>query len=150
LRRYWQHKIDLIGGFFVKTTVKWSGDKTYQATDKNGATVKIDPTSQVKGAISPPDLLLMSLGSCKGIFFLPAAKGLGLNIEHFEITLEGEKSKHPPQLFSKIKSKFIVWGNVTKEEVKKAIDKADQKCFIAYSLNPDIEMETTIEVKEDN
>ena len=132
----------------MKTIVKWSGGPSYVGMDVKENQVKISPKAAEEDAISPPDLLLMSLGSCKGIFFLPAVKELGLDVKDFEITLEGEKSKNPPKLFEKINIYFKVWGDVTKEDVKRAIKKSDEKCFIAYSLNPDIETETFTQIEK--
>lgn len=133
----------------MNSTVIWRGEQVYKGIDKNGNQVVIDPTTKADGSISPPDLLLMSLGSCKGIFFNPAVKEMGLEVQDFEISLTGEKSKQPNKLFNKININFRVWGDVTEQDVQKAIEKADTKCFIAHSLDPEIVMETSLEIVND-
>ncbi|EEG76387.1 OsmC family protein [Dethiobacter alkaliphilus AHT 1] len=131
----------------MKTKVKWMGEQSYVAVDNNGLEVKISPKPQQNDMLKPPDLLLMSLGSCTGLFFLPAAKELGLAIEHFEVVVTGEKANNPPKLFSSIHIHIDVWGQVTEDKVEKAIEKGHDKCFILHSLNPDIEIKTSFELK---
>ncbi|MDW7650477.1 MAG: OsmC family protein [Bacillota bacterium] len=130
----------------MKTTVKWLGEQSYLGTDENGIAIKINPKPQVTDMVKPPDMLLMSLGSCTGLFFTPAVKELGLDIQTFEVVLTGEKAANPPELFKAINIHLKVWGSVTESQMEQAIAKSHQKCFILHSLHPDIEINTTFEI----
>lgn len=130
----------------MKTTVRWLGEQSYLGLDENGIEIKINPKPQKNDMVKPPDLLLMSLGSCTGLFLTPAIKELGLDVDNFEIILTGEKAANPPKLFNAIMIHIKVWGNVTEPELALAIEKSHDRCFILHSLHPNIEVRTTFEI----
>lgn len=132
----------------MKTTVKWLGEQSYLGRDENGNEIKINPKPKIYDMIKPPDLLLMSLGSCTGLFLTPAIKELGLDINDFEVVLTGEKAANPPALFSAINIHVKVWGSVTEPQLEQAMEKSHQKCFILHSLHPDIQIKSTFEIME--
>lgn len=131
-----------------ETTVKWLGDQSYLGRDENGIEIKINPKPKQDDMVKPPDLLLMSLGSCTGLFLTPAIKELGLDVNDFEIVLSGEKAANPPALFDAINIHLKVWGSVTEPQLEQVMIKSHQKCFILHSLHPDIEIRTTFEIME--
>jgi putative redox protein len=88
----------------------------------------------------------MSLGSCTGLFLIPSSKELNVDLENFDINLEGVKAKEPPKLFDKIILNVKLKGNLTEEEGYKVLERAHDKCFILKSLNPNIEIENNIEL----
>lgn len=129
----------------MNVNIKWTGKQGFIGKNINGQEVFINPSPK-DSEISPPDLLLMSLGSCTGLFIVPAAKALKVEIEDFEISVKGVKSKNPPQLFEKIQIIAKLKGDLTMEEATTVLEKSHEKCFILYSLNPNIEIETLIEI----
>lgn len=131
----------------MKTTIKWLGEQSYVGIDSHGLEVKINPKPQENEMLKPPDLLLMSLGSCTGLFFTPAVKELGLHVDHFEIELVGEKAKNPPKLFASIHIHLTIWGTATESQIEAAIEKSHERCFILHSLDPGIKVNTTFELQ---
>ncbi len=130
----------------MEVSVKWQGAKSFIATDKNNLEVNISPDYKNTEMISPPDLLLMSLGSCSGLFILPSAKAAGVQIDDFSISLKGIKSASPPNLFDKIIETINLVGDISLESAKTIVHNAHNKCFILKSLNPNIVIETKIAI----
>ena len=132
----------------MNVNIKWNGEQNFTGENKKGESVVIDPSPNKDGVISPPDMLLMSLGSCTGLFLIPSSKELNLNLEDFNINLEGIKAKNPPKLFDKIIISVELKGELSEEEGYKVLERAHEKCFILKSLNPNIEIENKIEVSK--
>lgn len=128
--------------------IKWTGKQNFKGIALDGQTVAISPNKDQEGTITPPDLLLMSLGSCTGLFLLPAAKAMKVDMEDFEITVKGVKAETPPKLFDKIKIHVAFKGNMSEDQAEEILKRSHEKCFVLTSLNPNIEIESTIEVKQ--
>jgi len=132
----------------MNVTINWKEKQLFEGKTLDNQVISISPKSENGDAISPPDLLLMSLGSCTGLFILPSAKAMDVNVENFEVSLEGVKSTTPPKLFDKIIITVKFKGDLTKEEAQKVLEKAHEKCFILHSLNPNIEIENIIQIEK--
>jgi len=131
----------------MNVNIKWIGKQNFQAETIDGQKIDISPNQKDSGMISPPDLLLMSLGSCTGLFILPAAKALNVTIDNFEISLKGVKSDTPPKLFDKIQITVKFKGLLNEEQAHRVLEKAHEKCFVLHSLNPNIEIENIVEIQ---
>lgn len=131
----------------MNVDIKWLKDKNFKGTTKNGEAIRISPTKNLEGYISPPDLLLLSLGSCTGLFIMPAAKELGVELKDFDVSVKGTKSDHPPKLFEKITITVTFFGDLTNEKAEEILEKSHQRCFILHSLDPDITIENEIILK---
>lgn len=85
----------------MQVKISWEGGHNFVGYDKNTSSIGISPKTE-KNMITPPNLLLMSLGSCTGLFIIPTAKSFGVKLEDFEIDLKGIKANNPSKLFDKI------------------------------------------------
>jgi len=131
----------------MNVDIKWLKEKNFKGTTKNGEETLISPNKNLDGYISPPDLLLMSLGSCTGLFIMPAAKELGIALKDFDVSVKGTKSNNPPKLFEKITIAVTFFGDLTKEKAEEILEKSHQRCFILHSLDPSITIENDIVIK---
>ncbi|HKL41172.1 MAG TPA: OsmC family protein [Clostridia bacterium] len=131
----------------MNININWLEDKNFKGTTKDGEGILISPTKNLNGYISPPDLLLMSLGSCTGLFIMPAAKELGVVLEDFDISVKGTKSENPPKLFEKITIAVTFIGDLSQDDAKEILEKSHQRCFILHSLDPSITIENEIIIK---
>lgn len=132
----------------MKVNIKWMDKQNFEGETADGQKIIISPNQKEPNVISPPDLLLMSLGSCTGLFILPAAKALGVTLDDFEISLNGFKSDAPPKLFDKIQIQVKFKGKLTKDQAQEILEAAHEKCFILHSLNPNIKIENIIKIQE--
>ncbi|MBF7097554.1 OsmC family protein [Alkalibacter mobilis] len=129
----------------MNVEIKWIGKQNFIGNDSDGRSVMISPNKSEE-AITPPDLLLMSLGSCTGLFMLPAAKSMDVELEDFEVSLKGTKSETPPKLFDKIHIHVKLKGDMTELEANEILKKSHEKCFVLHSLNPNIQIENSITI----
>lgn len=130
----------------MNVNIQWLGDQNFQATNSTHKPLNISTKKDDPDVITPPDLLLMSLGSCTGLFMMPAAKALNLIIEDFSIQLQGIKAKTPPKLFDVIEIHVKIKGDLSQSQGEIIVKNAHDKCFILKSLNPDIEIINIIEI----
>jgi putative redox protein len=130
----------------MQVKINWRGGQDFLAVDSKGQEISISPKKDELDKVSPPDLLLISLGSCSGLFIIPSAKALGINLEDFKIDLRGIKAEKPPKLFDKIIEEVNLIGDFDFSLASEIVSGAHAKCFILKSLNPNIEIETVIKV----
>lgn len=128
--------------------IKWLGSTSFEGVNNNGQKVLISPNPKEYDKISPPDLLLMSLGSCTGLFLMPAAKKLNVEIKDYAINVQGVKSNNPPNLFEKIIVTVKFKGDLSQEQAEEIIEESNKNCFVLHSLNPEIKIESVISVEK--
>lgn len=131
----------------MNVNIKWSGKQNFTGETINGQLIQISPDKNEIEMISPPDLLLMSLGSCTGLFILPSAKAMGIELADFEIRVTGVKAETPPKLFDEINIFVKFVGNLNSTEANAILEKAHEKCFVLKSLNPNIKINNFIEIE---
>ena len=119
-----------------------------EVTHTEGYAFKVKtPTSEMiidaKGReLTPPDALLVSLGSCIGVYIRKYAEGARLAISAFTVTVEGDFSKQPPICFREIKVDIDLKGAKLDERRKKALVDFLRNCPVHTTLkiNPRIDM----------
>jgi len=103
----------------------------------NGKEFNID----IKGtAMTPPDALLASVGSCLGVYIRKYAQGAGLDLKDFEIKVEADFVKEPQVHFKDIDVSIDLKGLQLDERRKKALLGFIKNCPVHNTLksNPDI------------
>jgi putative redox protein len=100
--------------------------------------------------IRPPELLFHSIAGCVGIHLYEALHKEGKHTEHIEIETDAERiTEGYPKVFTKIYLFVKVKGDVSEEDVKKALDKTifdPGTCSIAYMINKVAPIEYKIEI----
>lgn len=96
---------------------------------------------QGKG-ISPPDVLLASLGSCLGVYIRKYSEGAKLDLKDFSINVEAEFCKETPMHFKEINVSVDLKGIQLDEPRKIALLEFIKNCPIHNTLksNPTIEI----------
>jgi putative redox protein len=88
----------------VEVTSK--GDYRFNVKSKD-AEIAVDAKGQ---AMTPPDVLLASLGSCMGVYIRKYAEGAKLPINDFTVTVEADLGKQSPYYFRQIKAVLDLKG----------------------------------------
>ncbi|MGC8497738.1 MAG: OsmC family protein [Thermoplasmata archaeon] len=78
-------------------------------------------------APSSMDYVLAGLGSCTSISIVSILKRMHEIITDFRVEIESEQASEPPRVFTKIKLKYIAYGIVDDNNLKKAIDLTFEK-----------------------
>lgn len=94
-------------------------------------------------AVTPPDTLLASLGSCIGVYIRKFAEGSGLALDEFSITVEAELSKEAPVCFRKINAFVDLKGFEMDERRKNALTHFIKNCPVHNTLKigPDVNID---------
>jgi len=115
--------------------------------------VPIDAAGYVGGkgrGIRPPELLFHSIAGCVGIHLYEALHKEGKHTESIEIETDADRiTEGYPKVFTKIYLFVKVKGDVSEEDVKKALDKTiydPGTCSIAYMINKVAPIEYKIEL----
>jgi putative redox protein len=137
----------------MKVRVVQKEDFHFLGTGESGREVPIDAAGYVGGkgrGIRPPELLFHSIAGCVGIHLYEALHKEGKHTEHIEIETDADRiTEGYPKVFTKIYLFVKVKGNVSEEDVKKALDKTifnPGTCSIAYMINKVAPIEYKIEI----
>ncbi len=90
--------------------------------------------------VTPPDALLVSVGSCIGVDIRKYADGAKLAIKDFTINVEADFGKEPPYRFRRIDVAIDLKGAELDERRKRAILEFIKNCPVHNTLktSPDI------------
>jgi putative redox protein len=137
----------------MKVRVVQKEDFHFVGVGEAGREVPIDAAGYVGGkgrGIRPPELLFHSIAGCVGIHLYEALHKEGKHTEHIEIETDAERiTEGYPKVFTKIYLFVKVKGDVSEEDVKKALDKTifdPGTCSIAYMINKVAPIEYKIEI----
>lgn len=86
------------------------------------------------GAMTPPDALLASLGSCAGVYIRKYAEGAKLDIQGFSVKVEAELSRDAPFSFRAINVTADLGSAVLDERRKKALTEFIKNCPVHNTL----------------
>lgn len=92
--------------------------------------------------LTPPDVLLASLGSCIGVYIRKYAEGAKLDLNNFKITVEAEFAKEAPLSFKAINVFVDLKSATLDERRKKALLEFIKNCPVHNTLkgNPEVEI----------
>ncbi|RMH08295.1 MAG: OsmC family peroxiredoxin [Aquificota bacterium] len=137
----------------MKVRVVQKEDFHFVGLGEAGREVPIDAAGYVGGkgrGIRPPELLFHSIAGCVGIHLYEALHKENKHVEHIEIETDAERiTEGYPKVFTKIYLFVKVKGQVSEEDVKKALDKTIYNpgtCSIAYMVNKVAPIEYKVEL----
>jgi len=126
----------------VKST--WTGGLRFVSESGSGHAVVTDAPQDVGGtdtAPSPVELVLCGLVNCSGVDVASILTKMKVPMEALEVTAEAERTEEHPRVFTRIRLKFIVKGDVPEKKLKKAIDlSANTYCSVAAMLSSHAEI----------
>ncbi len=109
------------------------------AVDELGHEVFMDSSVENGGknkGVRPMSMLIMGMGGCSAIDVVMILKKQRQPIDDLAIELEAEREKgKEPALWSKVKVRFILNGNIDKKKAEKAVSLSMEKyCSVAETL----------------
>lgn len=117
-----------------KVELENKGDLFFNAKSKDYV-FNIDPKGK---GMSPPDVLLASLGSCLGVYLRKYLENSDLAINEFKITVEADLSQETPVCFREINVKIDTRDVRLDDKRKNAIIEFIKNCPIhnTFKYNP--------------
>ena len=137
----------------MKVKVVQKEDFHFVGIGESNREVPIDAAGYVGGkgrGIRPPELLFHSIAGCVGIHLYEALHKEGKHTESIEIETDADRiTEGYPKVFTKIYLFVKVKGDVSEEDVKRALDKTiydPGTCSIAHMINKVAPIEYKIEL----
>jgi len=96
----------------------------------------------------PMELLLIGLGGCTGMDVVSILKKKRVPFTDFNMELNAEQSEDYPKVFTKIKIKYIIYGDgIDDKDVARAIELSETKyCSAMEMLRKSTKIETEYEI----
>lgn len=118
----------------MKATIKQVRGLTLVGKASSNHWVPIDTVEELEGqnaGTKPLELVLLGLGGCTGMDVISILKKMRSPIKDFEMELEADQAPQHPKVFTRIKMKYIFYGD--KEQIKsKDIERAIQLSESTY------------------
>jgi organic hydroperoxide reductase OsmC/OhrA len=145
-----------------ETRVHWTGstglgwdhyDRTHVATSPGADQEVRVTTGESKGdpaILNPEELLLMAASSCQMLWFLHLAAKARIDVVEYDdsATALMPTDQEPVRITEiALRPRIVVAGDANPERVTKLAHLAHEHCFVANSLNSDMTLEPTVEVR---
>lgn len=111
-----------------------------EASNEDGNKIRFDASPEVGGeglGVRPMQALLSALGSCSTIDVISILKKQRQKLKDIRITVTGEREKDvTPSLFTEAHIHFLLFGDLDKDKVSKAISLSVEKyCSVAKTMS---------------
>jgi organic hydroperoxide reductase OsmC/OhrA len=145
-----------------ETRLRWTGstglgwehyDRTHVGTAPGAAQEVRLTTGESKGdpsLLNPELLLLMAASSCQMLWFLHLAAKARVNVVEYEdgATALMPTDREPVRITEiTLSPRIVVAGDASEARVHKLAETAHQHCFVANSLNAQMTLQPTVEVR---
>lgn len=124
--------------------ISYLGGKKFKA-EYRGHSIIIDQPRDSGGedtGMTPPELLIASLGSCIGVYAVNFLKNTGLDSAGLTVNLKWEKVSEPTRI-SKIKAEVII-PNTRLDKREPAFLKVVEHCLVHNTLTNKAEIEIEV------
>ncbi len=96
---------------------------------------------------SPMEVLLMALGGCTAMDVLAILNKKRLEPEDFKVEVEGKRRETFPKIYTEIKVKYIVKGDIPEKALEQAIKLSMEKyCSVSAMLKATAKVEWEYEI----
>lgn len=130
------------------TKVRWTEGMAFEA-DVDGFKINMDAKSAVGGSDSgprPKPLMMVALAGCTGMDVVSILKKMRVEVDSFDIRVEGELTEEHPKHYSKMHIVYEFTGTkLPSDKINKAVNLSQERyCGVSASYNK--AMELTFEV----
>ncbi|NQU06184.1 MAG: OsmC family protein [Calditrichaeota bacterium] len=124
----------------------------FTGKNKDGHTTEMDsrPANVTTAGPTPMELLLQSLAGCTGMDVVFILRKRRLEVEKFEIVVEGIKREEHPQVYEEISLVYRAKGTgITLKVLEKAVSLSQDKyCSISSMLKNSVKLDWKCEIIE--
>lgn len=107
----------------LRATIEMETPRLFQAHGYTGATVPIHFPKEGEPHLGPGpmEMVLLGVGGCTAIDIVDILQKERETVEAFRIEMEAEKAPEPPAVFTKIRMKYVLRGDLKEANVQRAI-----------------------------
>jgi len=124
---------------------------TFVAKADSGHFITMDAPESLGGhnsASRPMEVILQALAGCTGMDVLSILKKKRVKVDHFAMTVTGERAETHPKVFTKIHLTYKFWGeDITESAAERAIELSETKyCSVSAMLKSTAEISSSFEI----
>jgi putative redox protein len=132
----------------VTAKVNWTDGERFVATSSASHAIVVDAGAD-KLANGPMELVLIALCSCTAVDVVSILTKKREPFTSVEVSAEGERAAEPPRVYTEIKLRYRVGGNVSRKAVEDAVRLSEEKyCSVAGMLNKTAKITYEIDLDE--
>ena len=127
--------------------VQWVGKERFIAQSPSGHMVALDSDRTTNGAPGPMELLLIALGACTATDMVLILAKKRQKLESLEVEVSGERSEHPPRVWTKLDILYKLSGVLEETAVRHAVRLSEEKyCSVAAMLGKTAAITSRVEI----
>lgn len=136
----------------MKVTInRVNNDVHFEGTGISNVPISIDGADKVGGidaGARPMELVLMAVGSCASMDIVSILKKQKQELKDIKINVEGERDyDQTPAIFTEIDVTFILFGNLDRNKVEKAVTLSMEKyCSVSAMLEKTVRINYSFEI----
>ncbi len=133
-----------------KAVVRYAGDDMFLGTPPSGHTQAIDVKGDRASAISPLEMLLVSVAACTAADIISILEKKRQDVTDYRVEIEGDRRDEYPRSFTTFRINHIVHGRgVSEKALSDAIELSDTKyCSVAATVRPTATIITSYQIFE--
>lgn len=130
---------------------RWVEGFQFVATPPSNHAIVLDGSANVgaaDSAIHPGELLLVGLAGCTGIDVVSILQKMKVEIDEFEVRVDGEANEEHPKYWKKLKVTYWIKGkDISADKLEKAINLSQEKyCSVSAALKNKVEVTHDYEI----
>jgi putative redox protein len=122
----------------VRSTVRWSEEKGYEANTGTGHTVVMDVSPELGGrdrGPRPMELILAGAGGCTCVDVVYILKKGRYDVRDCRVEIQAERAETDPKVFTKIHFHYVVTGkDLPPDRVERAVKLSEEKYCSASAM----------------
>lgn len=133
-----------------KGNVHYAGDEFFIGTSPSGNSVAIDTKGDRKSAMSPLEMLLVSVAACTAADVISILLKKRQDVVSYDVEITGTRADDHPRKFTAFHINHIVRGRgISEKALADAIEISDTKyCSVAATVRPTATITTAFEIIE--
>ncbi len=139
-----------MAGSEYKASVRYAGDELFIGTSPSGHSLAIDVKGDSKTAVSPMEMLLISVAACTAADVASILEKKRQDVREYIVEVTGTRVEDHPRKFTAFHVHHIVRGhNVSEQALAHAIELSDTKyCSVAATVRPTATITTSHQIVE--
>ena len=130
----------------IHASASWTDDDRFLAIASSGHAMVVD-AGEKKSAPGPMELVLVALCSCTAVDVVTILRKKREPFTRIEVSAEGERAPEPPRVYTAIKLRYRVSGEVSRKAVEDAVRLSKEKyCSVSAMLQKTARVEAEIEL----
>ncbi|MDJ0925527.1 MAG: OsmC family protein [Acidimicrobiia bacterium] len=126
-------------------TVTHVVDDKFDTSTGSGHELRVEGGDKETGP-GPMELVLVALGSCSAVTVVEFLRKMRQPFTSLQVEVSGERAETAPKVYTKIRLRYLVGGDVDRGRVERAIELTESKyCSVFTMVEKTAEMSHTIE-----